>query len=87
MGEIRNSLNVEEILQIKKKAKRKVTKWTLLIAFILEVMFIATTLAGNSGNWILTMAMIGLVQVIVVCMAILFSYFTYLWMFQVFIYC
>lgn len=77
MGEMRNSFNVEETLQIKKKAKRKVIKWALLMAFILEVILIATTFTGNSRNWILTMVMIGLIQVMVVCIAFLFSWFTY----------
>ena len=80
MGEIRNSFNVEETLQIKKKAKKKTIKWALLMAFILEVILIGFILIGNSRNWIMTMVMIGLVHVIVICMAILFSYFTYLLM-------
>ena len=36
MGEKRN-LNVEEILPIKKKAKKKVIKWTLAIGLIIDI--------------------------------------------------
>ncbi len=50
MGEMRNSLNVEETLQIKKKAKRKTIKRALVVAFIFEIIAVATMMMQNANT-------------------------------------
>ncbi len=62
MGEMRNALNVEETLQIKKKAKRKTIKWALVTVFILEFIVFSTTYMGSKD--FVTIAMMQLIIII-----------------------
>ncbi len=73
MGEIRNSLNVEETLQIKKKAKREAIKWALVLGFILE--FIAFSIMYTGGNEVYAIATI---QILIAGGTLVCSYICYL---------
>ena len=75
MGEMRNSLNVEETLQIKKKAKREAIKWTLVLVFILEfIIFSMTYIDSNDSDT----EFIAMMQIPIAVTALVCSYICYI---------
>lgn len=76
MGEMRNRLNVEEILQIKKKAKRNAIKWALVIGFILEFIVLSGTYMG-SNNSDTKVDSIAMMQLVIICFGFLLFYLKY----------
>ena len=75
MGEMRNSLNVEDTLQIKKKAKRKAIKWTLVLVFILEFIVFSIPYIGSNDS---DTEFIAMMQIPLVISTLVCSYMYYI---------
>ena len=80
MGEMRNGLNVEDTLQIKKKAKRKTIKWALVIGFIFDIMITAIVLDDKDRNINITIIAIAIMQVIIILVGFATAYTYYLFL-------
>ncbi len=77
MEEMRNSLNVEEALQIKKKAKREAIKWTLALGFIIEIIITAMLINDDTASNIRKIIVLAIMQIIIILFGYLMFYLIY----------